>query len=193
MLAMLDLIEPLADPGFRIWKQTRTGLLSYPLDPEEARAHLAASVYLQMALKPHIVHVVGHTEAHHAATPEDIISACKLARRAIDNAVRGQPDMAADPNIQARRQELVQEAGLTLKAIHAIAGRRVRDPLTNAATLARAVRLGILDAPQLQNNPFAPGRVRTRIHSGACLAVDEHGQVLPENDRLSNILRKELL
>ena len=30
---------------------------------KRARAHLAASVYLQMALKPHIVHVVGHTEA----------------------------------------------------------------------------------------------------------------------------------
>jgi hypothetical protein len=42
MLAVLDLIEPLAGPDFRIWRQTRTGLLSYPLDPEASRAHLAA-------------------------------------------------------------------------------------------------------------------------------------------------------
>jgi hypothetical protein len=61
MLATLDLIAPLAGPDFCIWRQTRTGLLSYPLDPVAGRAHLAASVYLQMALKPHIVHVVGHT------------------------------------------------------------------------------------------------------------------------------------
>ncbi len=37
---------------FRIWKQTRIGLLSHPLDPSAARGHLAASTYLQMALKP---------------------------------------------------------------------------------------------------------------------------------------------
>ena len=87
MLAMLDLIAPLAGPDFHIWRQTRTGLLSYPLEPNAARAHLAASVYLQMALRPHIVHVVGHTEAHHAATAPDVIESCQLARRAIENAL----------------------------------------------------------------------------------------------------------
>jgi len=64
MLAVLDLLEPLSGPDFHIWRQTRTGLLSYPLDLDAARAHLAASVYVQMVLRPHIVHVVGHTEAH---------------------------------------------------------------------------------------------------------------------------------
>jgi hypothetical protein len=59
MLAIIKLIEPLVTDEFRIWRQTRTGLLSYPLDPSAARAHLAASVYLQMALRPHIIHVVG--------------------------------------------------------------------------------------------------------------------------------------
>ncbi len=97
MLAILDLITPLAGDNFRIWRQTRTGLLSYPLDPDAARAHLATSVYVQMALRPHIVHVVGHTEAHHAATADDVIEACKLARRAIENALAGQPDSAFRP------------------------------------------------------------------------------------------------
>ena len=74
-----QLIEPLAEDGnFRIYRQTRIGLLSHPLDPEAARGHLAAATYLQMALNPHIVHVVGHTEAHHAATAEDVIAACKV-------------------------------------------------------------------------------------------------------------------
>ena len=40
-----------------------------------------------MALKPHIIHIVGPTEADHAATAEEVIEACGLARRAIDNAI----------------------------------------------------------------------------------------------------------
>ena len=92
MLAVLEMIHPLASDDFRIWKQTRIGLLSHPLDPDAARGHLAASTYLQMALKPHIYHIVGHTEAHHAATAEDIIEASKIVRRAISNAL-GAPNM----------------------------------------------------------------------------------------------------
>jgi hypothetical protein len=125
MLAILELIAPLAGPDFRIWRQTRTGLLSYPLDPDAARAHLATTVYLQMALRPHIVHVVGHTEAHHAATADDVIEACHLARRAVENALRGQPDMTADPAVQERKEELIHEAQVTLEAIRS-AGRARR-------------------------------------------------------------------
>ncbi len=59
-------------------------MLSYPLEKDNAaRAHLSASIYLQMALKPHIVHIVGHTEADHAATAADIIDASLMARQAI--------------------------------------------------------------------------------------------------------------
>ncbi len=184
MLAVLDLIAPLAGPDFRIWRQTRTGLLSYPLDPDAARAHLAAGVYLQMALHPHIVHVVGHTEAHHAATADDVIESCKLARRAIENALNGQPDMTADPRVQARRAELVIEANITLAAIHNLAAPGVADPLTDPLTLARAVTTGILDAPHLGCNLFARGQIKTRIINGQCLAVNERGQPLPESTRL---------
>ncbi|NLG26482.1 MAG: methionine synthase, partial [Chloroflexi bacterium] len=145
MLAVLELIAPLEGHSLRIYRQTRTGLLSYPLDQDAARGHLASSVYLQMALKPHIVHVVAHTEAHHAATAEDVIEACKLARAAIGNALRGQPDMRADPAVQARRDELVREARVTLEAIGRLAGPGVSDPLTDPATLARAVTSGLLD------------------------------------------------
>ena len=88
MLAVLGLIEPLSGPTFRIWRQTRTGLLSYPLDLRAARAHLSTSIYLQMAIQPHIIHVVGHTEAHHAATAEDVIEACTMARRSVENVLQ---------------------------------------------------------------------------------------------------------
>ena len=187
MLAVLEMIRPLESPDFRIWRQTRTGLLSYPLEIAAARAHLAASIYVQMALKPHIVHIVGHTEADHAATAEDIIEAARMARRAIENALAGQPDMTADPSIQTRKQELIQEAQLTLKAIRSLSDSTVEDPFTDPAILTRAVKIGILDAPHLRNNPFAPGNVQTRILNGACVPVDSDGKQMTEADRLSRI------
>ncbi len=188
MLAMLDLIEPLAGPNFRLWRQTRTGLLSYPLDMDAARGHLAASVYLQMALRPHIVHVVSHTEAHHAARAEDVIEASKIARRAIENALAGQPDMTLAPEVIQRRQELVAEAQKTLNAIQKLPGLPAGNPWTDPQTLARAVQVGILDAPQLRNNAFAPGQVQSRIINGACLAVNSAGRPLAEAERLSPLL-----
>ncbi|RLC95163.1 MAG: methionine synthase [Chloroflexi bacterium] len=189
MLACLEIVAPLAGPDFRTWRQTRTGLLSYPLDPDAARAHLATSVYLQMALRPHILHVVGHTEAHHAATAADVIEACRLARRAIENALRGQPDMTADPAVQQRQEELVREAQVTLEAIRALAGPDVSDPLTDPATLALAVTTGVLDAPHLRNNPFARGQIVTRIvPRGACVAVDPAtGRALSEEERIAGL------
>ena len=185
MAAMLRIISPLEDADFRIWRQTRTGLLSYPLQPDAARAHLAASLYLQMALRPHIVHIVGHTEADHAATGGDVIDAARMARRAIDNALRGAPDMLADPALQARVETLLSEAKLTLNAIRGLAASGVEDALADAETLTRAVKLGILDAPHLRNNRFARGEVRTAIVGGACLVVNEEGRAISEHERLS--------
>ena len=191
MLAVLELIEPLSAGGnFHIWKQTRTGLLSFPLDPQAARGHLSASVYLQMALKPEIVHIVGHTEADHAATAEDVIEASRIVRRSVENAVRGAPDMTADPAVQARKDELVAEAQITLEAIRGLAAPGVEAAWADAVTLAKAVKAGILDAPQLKNNKFGRGVVHTQIINGMCLAVDAEGRPLSEKVRLSKI-RKE--
>jgi hypothetical protein len=186
MLAILELIEPLRDDNFRIWKQTRIGLLSHPLDQEAARGHLAASTYLQMALKPHIYHIVGHTEAHHAATADDIIEASKIVRRAITNAL-GAPDMTKAPEVQARKNGLVFEAKNLLEAIRDITSPGVNDPWANPKTLAKTVKLGLLDAPQLRNNRFARGQVRTRILNGASLEVDEAGHALSTRELLSTI------
>ena len=187
MMAVLELIEPLRGPDFRIWTQTRTGLLSYPLEPGAARGHLAASVYLQMALKPDIIHIVGHTEAHHAATADDIIEASNIVRRAVENALQGQPDMTLDPVILKRVALLVAEARQTLGAIASIAPSGTADPLIDPPTLSRAVEVGILDAPQLRSNAFARGEIRTRIIQGACHAVDSEGRQLAEAQRLQGL------
>jgi methylmalonyl-CoA mutase cobalamin-binding subunit len=188
MLAVMDMVRPLENENFHVWKQTRIGLLSHPLDPQAARGHLAAATYLQMALKPHIYHIVGHTEAHHAATADDIIEASTIARRAIENAVRGAPDMTADPLVTKRRTELVQDATLLLEAISALAAPGAGDPLTDAATLTRAVTCGLMDAPQLGNNKFGRGQVRTSIVNGANVAVDSKGQIIQEQNRLSKLI-----
>ncbi len=188
MLAILELIAPLEDEHFHIWRQTRTGLLSYPVEISAARAHLAASIYVQMALKPHIIHIVGHTEADHAATAGDILEACRMARRSIANALPGQPDLTSDPRIQARKKTLIGEAETTLQAIRSLAQNPSSDPLTNPGVLARAVTEGILDAPQLKNNPFGRGAIRTQVIAGACQAVNDTGQILTEAERLSKYL-----
>ncbi len=192
MLAALRLIEPLVGKDFRIWRQTRTGLLSYPVEPSAARSHLATSVYLQLALRPHIVHVVGHTEAHHAATASDVIEACGLARRAIESAIRGAPDATADPRVQAQAQALIGEAAVTLEAIRGLGSKRVEDPLSDPSCLARAVTSGILDAPQLRNNPFARGEVHTRIIGGTCQAVGAEGAPVGEAKRLETFLEGKI-
>lgn len=190
MLAVEKIIQPLSNHSFRIWKQTRTGLLSYPIDVNAARAHLATSVYLQMTMHPHIVHVVGHTEADHAATAKEVIEACSMARRAIENAISGQPDMAADTHVQARCAELIEEAHITLQAIQDLANPSVVDPLVDPTTLRKAVEMGILDAPHLKNNKFAKGAIATRIISGACLAVDEDGNPISEKERMRQLFRR---
>ncbi len=187
MLAILELIAPLAGADFRIWEQTRTGLLSYPLDVPAARAHLAASIYLQMALRPDIIHIVGYTEADHAATAADVIESALMARRVIENALRGAPDLTADPLVQARKAHLIAETRVTLAAIRSLGDPEGADPLTDPAILSKAVTTGILDAPQLRSNRFGRGTVRTRIIGGACLAVDEAGQPLPEAQRIEQL------
>lgn len=186
MLTVMDLILPLEREDFRIWKQTRIGLLSHPLDPDVARGHLAAATYLQMALKPHIYHIVGHTEAHHAATADDVIEASRIARRAIQNAM-GAPDMTADPAITLRRAELAVEVAVLLDAICSLAEPDKVDPFTDPAVLARAVTSSILDAPQLVNNRFGRGQVRTGIVNGACVSLDKKGNPISESERISEL------
>lgn len=186
-LAQIELAESFADEDFHIIRQTRTGLMSYPVDPDYARAQLAASVYLQMALRPSIVHVVGYCEADHAATPEEVIESCKMATKVIQNCLYGMPDMTKDPEVQRRKDELVEEAMIIVEAIQQLGASKAEDPLTDPNTLARAVEIGLLDAPQLKGNPYACGKVRTRIINGANYAVDEEGNILSEKERIKRI------
>ncbi len=193
MLACLDMIETLANDHFHIWRQARTGLLSFPLDMEAARGHLAASTYLQMALKPDIIHIVGFSEADHAAEASEVIAASKLVRRVIDNHLRGAPDLLADPIVQERAAELVSEAQVTLQAVRELTvparDHSISDPLTDPAVLTEAVVRGLLDAPHLVNNPYGRGRIRSICdRRGACQAVNpETSRSWSEAERIASL------
>jgi len=189
-LAQIKVAEAFADEHFHIWRQTRTGLLSYPVDIARARAHLAESIYLQLALNPSLVHVVSYTEADHAATAEEVIESATMAQQVVQTALEGQPDMTHDPIVQARVDELVREAQVLIEAIRRLGADRVEDPLSDPGTLAQAVEIGLLDAPQLKRNRFARGEIRTRAIEGAMVAVDEAGQPLSEEARIQRLLAK---
>ena len=101
MLAVPGLIEPLAGPDFRIWRQTRTGLLSYPLDPDGSprapggqrlSANGAASAHRSRG-RPHR----GRSRRHRRGCDRSL-----PAGAARDRELRcaAQPDMTADPAVQ---------------------------------------------------------------------------------------------
>ncbi|HHY77657.1 MAG TPA: cobalamin B12-binding domain-containing protein, partial [Clostridiales bacterium] len=83
MLAKIELIESLEDDDFKTYRQVRAGLASLSSDLDVAKGQLAASTYLAMSIKPHIVHVVGYCEADHAARPEEVIESTKIVRGVI--------------------------------------------------------------------------------------------------------------
>ena len=187
MLAKLELVEGLQNETFHVWRETRGGLTSYPPDPSVARGHLAATVALQMQLKPHIVHIVGHTEAHHATTAAELIEACAITDGVISQCLLGLPDMTLDPRVQERKAALLADARVLLDAIASLTAPG-RDPYTDPDTLATAVEIGLLDAPHLRGNAAGCGKIVTRIVNGACQAVTPSGEVIPETKRVAEIL-----
>lgn len=193
MLAKIELVESLVDDNFKVYRQARAGLASFPADLEQAKGQLAASAYLAMAIKPHIYHVVGFCEAHHAAEAEDVIESCKIVRGIIKNEFLGSIDLTKDENVQNRKEELIKEAKIIIDAIKSL-GPDKEDPLSDPDTLVEAVRIGILDAPQLIGSKIAKGELKTRMVSGALYAYDEkEGRVISEKERIDKILEKNLV
>jgi hypothetical protein len=186
-------VEGLQNEQFRVWRETRGGLTSYPPEPSVARGHLAATVALQMQLKPHIVHIVGHTEAHHATTASELIEACRITDGVISQCLLGLPDMTRDPRVQQRKEQLLAEATVLLAGIAALSSGQ-RDPYTDADVLARAVEAGLLDAPHLRGNAAGCGKIVTRMLGGACVAVSPgSGKAIPESERVAGILSRSLM
>ncbi|MDN7025476.1 methionine synthase [Methanoculleus sp. FWC-SCC1] len=189
MLAKIELIESLHDDNFTSYRMIRTGLASLSSDPDVAKGQLASSITISMALKPHIVHVVGFSEGDHLASPKDVIESCKIARGVISNCLNGLPNILEIPNIVQRRAEILRETKVLLDAIRDLSDGDT-DPLLDPSLLARAIAIGFLDAPLLKGRTAAKGNLTTRLINGACQAVEPNsGEVLDEKNRL-NLLSK---
>lgn len=188
MAAKRELIEGLTDGGFEAFREVRAGLASMPADLDKAKGHLASSATISQALEPHILHVVGYSESDHAITAPELVESCRIARGALDNCLRGLPDMTADPAVRARKDELVAEAGVLLEALRRLGAGTSEDPWTDPRTIAAAIDKGLLDAPHLKGGGAGRGQVVTRIVDGACRAVDPSTcRPLTEAERLARL------
>jgi hypothetical protein len=79
----------------------------------------------------------------------------------------------------------VAEAEVILASIRALAP-EAADPWADAATLTRAIRTGILDAPHFRGNPRLCGRVVTACVDGGQEAVDPATRrPIPERERIA--------
>jgi hypothetical protein len=47
-----------------------------------------------------------------------------------------------------------------------------------------------MDAPQLKNNPFASGKINTRIINGSCKSVNKTGKAISEQLRIEAVLKE---
>ena len=194
VLAQIELTESLADRDFRVYRQTRAGLPFLSGDDAVAKGQLAATTALQMNVRPHIIHVVGYSEALHAATPEVIIESCKIVRGVVRSTLHGNAEAINDPRVKERREELLSETGYLLDFIRDEYSGVSDDPLADAAVLTDCIKRGILDAPHIVKGGEFRGTLQTRMKDGKCLAWDSHasgkaaggkqGRALDERARL---------
>lgn len=188
MLAVLEMTEPLRSPSFTIYKMTRTGLLSFPIDEDEAKGHLASSTMLQMAIDPDIIHVVAYCEANRATSPREIFESCKIVKRVVESSISTPfPDMKHDPEVLSRKNHLIEEAWELINRIIEL-GKRDGVDWISPRNLGKCVRVGLLDAPQLKAGEIARGLLKTKLVNGAIEAVDpKDDTVLSESNRIGNI------
>ena len=188
MMAKLEMIQQLEDDTFTVYREVRAGIAHFSSDPNIAKGQLASSALISLAMKPHILHVVGFSEGDHATGPEELIESCKIVHGVIQNGLNGLPDFMADPVILARKEQLKSEAKVILDAITFI-GSEVKDPHSDPETIATAIKLGILDAPHFRGNPFLKGDILTRNINGAWFAINPiTGDPVDEKNRLSEII-----
>jgi len=112
MKAAFEIIEPLTRYfDYNIIKETRGGLSSFPPNLDEAKSHLSMTAYWQMFMEPEIVHVVSYCEAHHDATPEDIVASCDITKQSFREYKRAPlKDIWNIPSVSARKEELKKGA-----------------------------------------------------------------------------------
>jgi hypothetical protein len=187
MLAKLRLIGEIEGPNFQTYREVRAGITSLPPDPHEAMGHMAASAVYAMALDPHILHVVGFSEASHVVDARALIESCRIARGAVRLALQGAPHTASDPRVRERANHLIAEARILLGAIRAL-GANSEDPWSDPAVITQAIRTGVLDAPHFRGNPHLCGKIVTACLDGGWEPIDSRSRrALSEEERLASL------
>jgi len=185
MLAKNEMIEELSDESFTVFRQVRAGLAHFSPDPSFAQGQLAASAVISMALKPHILHVVGFSEGDHAIFPDELIQSCSIAHGVLHNTLYGLPDMSEDKRVIARKNELKSEAGILLEELFNRGKNQSEDPWSDPVVISDAIRTGLLDTPHFQGNQYLCGNIITRLIDGAWHAIDrETGEKMTESERI---------
>ena len=192
MLAKNELLFSLKDESFKIIKQVRSGLASFPLNLNRAKGHLASATLVQLALKPDILHVVTHTESDHAAKPDEIIESCEIIDQVISNAYSSELNFVSK-KVTERKQELIAQAKWIVNLVPRFIRKEPKggNPWLDEEILHKLVQLGIFDAPHLKNNKFACGKIETKMKDGACYSWDPvTSQTLNEIKRIKLIVEK---
>jgi methylmalonyl-CoA mutase cobalamin-binding subunit len=190
MLAKNELIEELCDDSFSFFRQVRAGLAHFSSDPSFAQGQLAASAVVSLALKPHILHVVGFSEGDHAIFPDELIQSCSIAHGVLHNILYGMPDLTDNPKVRSRKEELQSEAKILLGELKRRGADESDDPWSDPDIISGAIKNGLLDTPHFQGNPHLCGKITTRLIDGAWYAIDrDTGEKITETERIANLNR----
>jgi hypothetical protein len=189
MLAKNELIEGLSDNTFKVFREVRAGLAHFSSNPSFAQGQLASSTVVSLALKPHILHVVGFSEGDHAILPDELIQSCDIAHGVLHNTLYGMPDLTDNQKVRYRKEELKNEAMILLEELRRRGSRESEDPWSDARVIADAIKTGLLDTPHFQGNPYVCGKITTRLIEGAWYAIDrETGEKLSEKERIERLI-----
>lgn len=186
MLAAKELIKPLISKDFNVITEVRPGLMAFPGDLDEAKGQLAFSIAESMYLHPQIVHVVAFTEANHAASPEDVIQSSKIAKRVVEESLKGLPDIRCDERLTERIEILKEDAAYLIDSIRQLS--KSPEPLLDPYAYRTALEFGYLDTPNFVGSAIGRGWISTAIIDGACEAVDpKTGKTLRESQRIDSL------
>lgn len=186
ILAMVEIVESLEDETFHVYRETRAGLALFNANRDVAKGQLAASTFMQMVVRPHIMHVVGFCEADHAAKAQEVIESCNIVKGVIRHTLSDEFSIAKDAAIIKRKEELLREARYLLDFIQREYS--VQEALADVGVLCDCVRRGYIDAVHIAKNHKYRGTLKTRIIGGKCMACNpDTGETITEQERLSLI------
>jgi methylmalonyl-CoA mutase cobalamin-binding subunit len=190
MLAKNELIEELCDDSFTFFRQVRAGLAHFSSDPSFAQGQLAASAVISLALKPHILHVVGFSEGDHAIFPDELIQSCNIVHGVLHNTLYGMPDLTDNLRVRSRKEELKSEAKILLGELKRIGADESNDPWSDPDIISGAIKTGLLDTPHFHGNPHLCGKITTRLIDGAWYVINrDTGEKITETERIANLNR----